>query len=243
MPDPLRTGVTDPLPIATARKRQRRLRAPDLRFERGLLHEGNALVGGVDEVGRGAWAGPLVVGIVVVDEGTAPLKGVRDSKQLRPRDRTRLAEEIKEWCQGWSLGSTSAGEIDEHGLSCALRLAARRALDALDRLPDALLIDGGYDFIGDRADEIASPLVADNRPTTHTLVRGDQRSSTIASASILAKVARDEEMVRLAESTPDYGFEMHKGYGTALHREAVAACGVTAHHRRTWSFAADRVAD
>lgn len=210
-------------------------RDPDLDLERAFFAEGMPTVGGIDEVGRGAWAGPIVVGVVVLDHRvTAFPPGVRDSKLLTARAREARAAEIRPWCAAWSLGIAPAAEIDEQGLSEALRRATTRALDGLGAQPSALLVDGAFDFVGSTDVDVAEPHVP--RPKVRTVVHGDRRSASIAAASILAKVARDELMTSMAEKVPGYGFEVHKGYGTRAHQQALMKLGVSPQHRRTWQF-------
>jgi ribonuclease HII len=206
----------------------------DLATESALLSCGHALVGGVDEVGRGAWAGPLLVGVVVVDAATdPPPAGTRDSKALTPSRRRELGPELAAWCVAWALGEASAREIDRLGLSRALSLATSRAVLALPLWPTALIVDGPVDFVSGRLGPRGptSPLVV--RP----IVGADDVCASVAAASVLAKVARDTKMSTLARRFPRYGFDQHKGYGTRVHARAVAAHGLTTQHRKSWSFA------
>ena len=216
-----------------------RVTAPTLRHERELLEGAAQLVVGLDEVGRGAWAGPLVVGAAALGiegTGTALPAGVRDSKQLRPAERERLFDPIAEACADWAVGCASAAECDELGMSAAQRLAAARALRALARRPDAVLLDGRWDFVspapgapgGPGADCFAGPVRA--------VVGGDERCMTVAAASILAKVWRDRAMMQAASIYPTYDFDRNKGYPCPRHRAALAAWGPSAIHRRTWGF-------
>ena len=191
----------------------------------------------MDEVGRGAWAGPLTVGVVVVGASTrtAPV-GTADSKALSASQRESLCPRLRRWCVEWSLGEATPDEIDEFGLSTALTMAARRALGALRSCPSALVLDGTYDFVSARtldAVTTATPLPAEVR----TIPRADGRCATVAAASILAKVARDATMTGSAATVPGFGFEQHKGYGTPEHRAAIAVRGLTSVHRRSWAFA------
>lgn len=220
---------------AVAASRRSRAARVNLRDEARLLADGHTLVGGVDEVGRGAWAGPLVVGVVVVDAATGPApKGTRDSKALTAIRRRALRPELATWCVSWALGEVSAKEIDRLGLTAALSLAALRAVDALPVRPTALIVDGPVDFLTDRlASRGGTP------PVVRPIVGADDRCATVAAASVLAKVARDAQMTTLARRFPRYGFEQHKGYGTRHHASAVATHGLTPQHRRTWSFAVD----
>jgi ribonuclease HII len=191
------------------------------------------MVVGVDEVGRGAWAGPVTVGAVAVDVSTRrPPVGVRDSKMLSPDARARLVPRIEAWCTRWSLGSASAREIDEYGIMKALAVAASRAVAGLGDDVSAVLLDGNHDFL--------SPHDVPYGPTSEiqvvTIVRGDRACASVAAASILAKVARDAEMVTMGRADAHYGFEVHKGYGTHGHAAAIRERGITRHHRASWSI-------
>jgi ribonuclease HII len=179
------------------------------------------VVVGLDEVGRGAWAGPLSIGAVVLPQDRR-VYGVRDSKQLSEVRREQLFDRVGEWCAAWSVGHASHEECDELGMSDAQRLAARRALDALDVEPDMVLMDGRWDFVG-----------GDN---TMTIVKGDARCLSIAAASILAKVTRDRIMRAAAPDHPGYDFERNKGYPCPRHQLALQGYGPTAIHRRSWAF-------
>lgn len=175
----------------------------------------------MDEVGRGAWAGPLTVGAVVLPRDRRVYK-IRDSKMLTEDEREILHDRIVDWAEHWSVGHASQIECDELGMSEAQRLAARRALDGLGIAADRLLLDGKWDFVGDGR--------------SRTLVRGDQLSLSIAAASILAKVTRDRLVRAAAESYPMYNFEANKGYPCPLHKAALQAYGPSAIHRRSWAF-------
>jgi ribonuclease HII len=193
--------------------------APGMSFERVQWERGRLAVGGADEVGKGAWAGPLSVGIVVVPVEDR-LKGVRDSKLLSPERRTVMADKIRDWAVASAVGSASATECDELGMSQAQKLAARRALDKLECSPDALLADGKWNFIN--ADEM--------------IVKGDRKSLAIAAASILAKVTRDVEMTNYAETYPWYQFEGNKGYPSPSHQAALQVYGPSLIHRTSWRW-------
>ena len=187
--------------------------------ERGFWELGCQAVGGADEVGKGAWAGPVAVGVVVVPIEDR-LRGVRDSKLLSVARREALADKIVDWALSSAVGSASAAECDKLGMSAAQELAASRAIAGLDPVPDALLADGKWNFIG--ADRM--------------VVSGDRKSLAIAAASVLAKVTRDREMVALAEEYPWYEFERNKGYPSPTHQGALHFLGPTPHHRVTWSW-------
>jgi len=204
----------------TPRPARRRTPAPTTAAERRWWREG-ARVAGIDEVGRGAWAGQLTVGAVALLPDRRVL-GLRDSKQLTPDRRAQLAERLA-GVADVGLGRVEVEELDELGLAAALRVAAERAVVALSEPPDVVLIDGTVD------------LLADGRCSRELLVRGDQRSASIAAASIAAKVARDAAMVAADADHPAYGFARHKGYPTAAHRAALAEHGPCRLHRRSWA--------
>ncbi len=197
---------------------------PDISRERKLWKRGISLVAGLDEAGRGAWAGPVAAASVILPQGKktmSALTGVRDSKQLSPRQRAYWAERIKQMALCWAVGFASHVEIDRLGILPATRLAMQRALKGLKKKPQHLLIDAV------QLPEVAIPQTS--------LIRGDVHVLSIACASILAKTARDAKLCELAEKYPAYGFERHKGYGTAFHRSMLAAHGACPSHR--FSFA------
>ena len=211
---------------------------PDLRHEQEMWAGGARLVGGLDEVGRGAWAGPLVVAAVAVRDdwgGAAHLKGVRDSKRLRPPERERLVGNILAAGLDWAVGCASAAECDEFGMSDAQRVAAARALESLAVRPEGVLLDGRWDFVSSvpgRPGEAGAGFEGEVR----TVVGGDSRCLSVAAASVLAKVWRDRRMVRDAVHYPPYDFDRNKGYPCPRHRAALAAWGPSAIHRRSWAF-------
>ena len=202
------------------RKALKRL-APSLEVERALWASGHSVVVGMDEVGRGAWAGPLTLGAAVVPKDRRVNK-IRDSKMLTEREREALFDRVADWCVAWSVGHASEEECDELGMSEAQRLAARRALDALGLATDRVLLDGKWDFVGDGTSEM--------------LVKGDARCLSIAAASILAKVTRDRIMRAEAEHHPYWAFELNKGYPCPKHKTALQGVGPSAIHRRSWVF-------
>lgn len=195
--------------------------APGLQVERSLIDGGLDHIVGLDEVGRGSWAGPLSIGAAVVPLDRRIYK-IRDSKQLTETEREAMFDRIASWCVTWSVGHASAEECDEMGMSDAQRLAARRALDRLDVEPDHVLLDGKWDFVGGG--------------NTTKIVRGDSISLSIAAASILAKVTRDRIMRGVAEHHPAYNFEANKGYPCPVHKAALQAWGPSTAHRRSWAF-------
>lgn len=194
---------------------------PSLRQERELWDSGCEFVAGMDEVGRGAWAGPLTVGAAVLPRDRR-VNGVRDSKMLTERERERLFDRVADWCVTWAVGHASHEECDALGMSAAQKLAARRALDGLSVPVDKVLLDGNWDFVGDGR--------------TIKLVKGDARCLSIAAASILAKVSRDRIMRAEAEHFPGYDFDQHKGYSCEGHMTALRAMGPSSIHRRSWAF-------
>jgi ribonuclease HII len=198
-----------------------RTKSPTLAVERELWDAGHDVVVGVDEVGRGAWAGPLMVGAAVVPQDRR-LYRVRDSKMLTEPEREALFERITDWCAAWAVGAATQEECDELGMSEAQRLAARRAVEGLGMTPDQVLIDGRWDFVGGGV--------------TRTIVKGDATCLSIAAASILAKVTRDRYMRGEAGHYPGYCFDQNKGYPCPRHKFALAGMGPSAIHRRTWVF-------
>ena len=194
--------------------------APDLRFEGKLWAAGFSRIAGVDEAGRGAWAGPVSAGAVILPPGAAiaaRLPAVRDSKQMTPAERAFWAEIIKEQALAWGVGFASNQEIDSLGIVPATRLAMTRALAGLGEPPQHLLIDAL------RLVEVPLPQTA--------LIKGDARSLSIAAASVLAKTARDALMVELDAQYPVYGFARHKGYGPARQWDALQSAGPCEIHR------------
>ena len=212
--------------------------APDLlAFERPLLERGEVVVG-VDEVGRGALAGPLTVGAVVLSRPTTPPSGLTDSKLLSAGRRESLIDPLIAWADDWSLGSVSAEEIDQWGLRLALAVAATRALDGLRTRPTHALIDGSFNLLQaplNIAFGVTSPPELTYRSlAATTIVKGDQQCATIAAASVLAKVNRDRLMTDLDVECQGYGWASNKGYGAQMHLAALRRLGPNAHHRRSW---------
>jgi ribonuclease HII len=198
--------------------------APTLVAERYLFQQGYAAVAGLDEVGRGCLAGPVVAAAVILpldDDVERDLDGVRDSKQVSAARREKLAALIRRRAVAWGIGLSDVATIDSHNILRATRLAMMAALAQLSITPDALLLDAI------RLPDVALPQTP--------LVKGDQRSLTIAAASILAKVARDDMMRALDATHPGYDFARHKGYGTAQHLAALARLGPCPAHRRSFA--------
>jgi ribonuclease HII len=182
---------------------------------------------GVDEVGRGPLIGPVVTAAVILDPDK-PIPGLADSKALSAKRRQALAEQVRECALAWSLGRAEPAEIDELNIYHATMLAMQRAVAGLAMAPEAVLVDGN------RAPEFQCPAQA--------VVKGDGRIPAISAASILAKVARDSEMLALHERSPQYGFDRHKGYPTREHLAALKAHGVLAEHRRSFAPVAAQLA-
>jgi ribonuclease HII len=201
--------------------------APDLSFEVRLWSSGIQFIAGLDEAGRGSLAGPVAAGALILpqdEEIDVRLSGVRDSKQLSPGKREGYAACLRQYALAWGIGFASHLEIDAIGIQRATFLAMKRAIRQMSLVPQHLLVD--YFSLPD------SPI-----PQT-SIVKGDARSLSIAGASILAKVARDDRMRQLDCRFPGYGFAAHKGYGTQAHRDALARLGPSPVHRRSFRFRA-----
>jgi ribonuclease HII len=194
---------------------------PGLSHERRWWREG-ALVAGVDEVGRGAWAGPVTYAAVVLPSDRRMYK-LRDSKVLDPDRRRELATRLEGFAAAFAVGHAGNDEIDQLGMTAAIRLAARRALDGLSVRPDVCLLDGNWDFL------------AGAGTINERIVHGDARSASIAAASIVAKVTRDALMVRACPVYPVYAFSSNKGYPSPEHQASLAAHGPCALHRHSWA--------
>lgn len=201
---------------AAATTAKRKPLGPNLTLEK--LHQGP--VCGVDEAGRGPWAGPVCAGAVILNPRRVP-KGVNDSKKLTPKARERLEAEIKEVAVAWGVGFASVDEIFELNILHATGVAMCRAIEQMAVKPAIALVDGNYRF----------RLPCD----VQTVVGGDACSASIAAASILAKTARDRLMAEMDEVYPGYGFAGHKGYRAPIHAEALLALGPSPIHRMAWA--------
>jgi ribonuclease HII len=194
---------------------------PTLDRERRLLRAGHSLIAGIDEAGRGAWAGPVVAAAVILDPAeVSQLDGVNDSKRLSPRQRDKLYQIILDHCVTYGIGQGSVEEIDAIGILPATRLAMTRAVAALSPQPDALIIDAV------RLPQVNKPQAVFNF--------ADSISLSVAAASILAKVTRDRLLIDLDAHYPAYQFARHKGYGTQIHRAALQSVGPCAIHRTSF---------
>lgn len=178
---------------------------------------------GIDEVGRGSWAGPLVVGAVVL--GGAQINGLTDSKKLTKSMRVRLDTEIRQKAAGFALGWVTATELDKIGLSQALVLATKRAVEQINTYYDEIVIDGTVNFLKDTK----------KGKYVTVMKKADLLVPSVSAASIIAKVARDDYMAQKAKTSPGYGFEQHVGYGTAKHSAAIDKLGVTPLHRLSFA--------
>jgi ribonuclease HII len=192
---------------------------PDFESETQLMSSGALRVAGVDEVGRGPLAGPVVAAAVRLDPTSIPM-GLNDSKKLTAKRRLELNHEIMASAD-WAIGIASVEEIDQINILQAIHLAMVRAVGKLSVTPDHVLVDGNR-------------LPRDLRIPATTMVKGDARSVSIAAASIIAKVHRDQIMVDLAQQFPGYGWEKNSGYPTSVHLESLQNIGVTPHHRRSF---------
>jgi ribonuclease HII len=192
----------------------------------------------MDEVGRGALAGPVSVGVVLIDEScrSAPT-GVKDSKLLTPAARVAMVPRIRRWCRAYAVGHASPAEIDAIGIIAALRLAGCRALDSVGLVPDLVILDGNHDWLTAPEDVGLFAFAGDERPAAPpvtTMIKADLKCSSVAAASVLAKVERDAMMVAAAPGYPAYGWFENKGYAAPEHLAALEAHGPTDLHRRSW---------
>ncbi len=194
------------------------MKKPDLELEKQLWGQGYLKVCGLDEVGRGPLAGPVVAGAVVVENEEQYLDGVRDSKTMTEKKREEFFEKIKEISSGWGVGIVESWEIDELGLSRAIQKAMELAIGNINIDIDYLITDGNIGKIGEY------PM--------QTIVDGDSMHYSISAASVLAKVTRDRIMKEYAQKHPGYGFEKHVGYGTKIHMEALRRIGPCDIHRK-----------
>jgi ribonuclease HII len=199
---------------------------PTLTYERQLCDDGIHCIAGVDEVGRGALAGPLTAAAIIlpplshIERDAAFWSAVRDSKTISMSRRVELAKEIMQRADAWAIAAVARDELDEVGVGAANRIAMERAVLALDREPEVLLIDA---------------MTIDSGVPQLGIIDGDALSVSIAAASIIAKVARDTEMIGFHDTWPVFGFEKHKGYGVATHLAALAQHGPCPIHRRSFA--------
>ena len=200
---------------------------PTLDVERQLFASGARIIVGIDEVGRGAIAGPVTIGAVAIDASRTTFPdGLADSKLLTPKRREAMDPLVREWAVAHATGSATAAEIDRIGIVSALGLAASRALSSLGIAPDVLIIDGNTPFL---VEEPAGPRIM-------MRIKADQDCASVAAASVIAKVERDALMTRLHAEHPEYGWDGNKGYGAAVHTDAIRTHGVTKYHRTSWNL-------
>lgn len=235
--------------------------AADLEYEQRLFASGARTVAGIDEVGRGSMAGPVSVGVAILTpDATLEVGGLIDSKALSPARRESMVPELRQWC-AVAVGHVEPADIDRLGMTLSLRLAAQRALAELARRgyrADAALLDGKHDWFTPPQEDLFSALAPDpaqahynallaqawegagepaQMPVT-MVIKGDYKCASIAAASVVAKVERDELMVQLDTRYPGYGWAKNKGYGSAAHREAISVQGPSPQHRLSWSLPA-----
>jgi ribonuclease HII len=223
--------------------------APTLRLERAILRDCPGHLACIDEVGRGALAGPVSVGVVVISLQTRPAPtGLRDSKLLSPQARRALLPALRKWPLEYAVGHCEAAEIDEVGIIAALRVAAARAFARLSINPEWALLDGNHNWLTVPQDPLA--LFADPRlrraaeladlnilpACVITRVKADLSCSGVAGASVLAKCERDDRMIASARSMPQYGWAQNKGYSTEDHAAALRVHGPSTEHRRSWNL-------
>lgn len=210
---------------------------PHLTVETELLRQGFSRVGAIDEVGRGSAFGPCCVGLCVIGANVSDVPaGLRDSKLLSPLAREKLVGPIVEWVSDHAVGEASAREIDQFGLTAALRLAGRRALAQLRETPDVVVLDGSHDWLSNPPqDSLQRPPYPDGPvPPVRTRVKADVTCASVAAASVLAKVYRDHLIDELAREVPGYDLANNKGYVTPAHAAALRALGPSSHHRVSW---------
>jgi ribonuclease HII len=204
---------------------------PSLKVERELFGAGAPVVLACDEVGRGALAGPVAVGLVLIDAGVRRMPaGLRDSKLLSEPRREAMAPKASSWVRAWAVGEASAAEIDELGIMACLGLAGARAFAALSAAEDAvadapLILDGNYDWLS---------ASIEHRVRVTTRIKADRDCASVAAASVIAKVHRDGGMRRAHEQLPVYGWNENKGYSTPAHFAAIDEHGPSELHRTTW---------
>lgn len=196
---------------------------PTLDIELKLWQEGCRYVCGIDEVGRGCFAGPVVVGAVIFPQDVVLPEGIADSKLLKPQTRERLADEIKKAALYWGVAEIGVDVINNIGIGKATQRAFKKVVEDLEKFPDFILIDAFY--IQDLDKGYQKPIV-----------NGDKICASISAASIIAKVYRDDLMRQLHLEYPDYGFAEHKGYGTKKHQEAIKKHGLCRIHRKSFNL-------
>lgn len=199
------------------------MRMPDFSFEKSLRRQGFLKIAGIDEVGRGSWAGPLVAAAVILPHNFQVPPVFGDSKQLKPKLRRQIADLIKKVAVSYYIAEIPVAIINKFGIGKSSHIAFRKAIRKLNPKADFVLVDAFY-------------VKHLNRKNQKAIIKGDERSASIAAASIIAKVYRDSLMKKLSKKYPTYGFGKHKGYGTRLHQEAIRLNGFTRIHRTSYNF-------
>ena len=215
--------------------------SPDLALERELFKEHNLIVG-IDEVGRGAYAGPVSVGVCIIDANCTSIPiGLKDSKLLSLIAREKLRPGIAAWALATAVGDCEPDEIDAIGMTAALRLAANRALNSLELSPDIAILDGSHNWLTPPTRDLFSDPPAEPEFTGKVMmkVKADMSCASVAAASVVAKVHRDALMRQYEADFPGYGFADNVGYGTGAHREAISQKGLTKIHRHSWNLTSD----
>jgi len=213
-----------------------------LAHEAALWDAGATVVAGIDEVGRGALAGPVTVGVCAVARCDTWPDGLADSKELTAARRERMADALAGFGVARAVAHASPAEIDELGIVGALRLAGTRALDAIaleGTTVDAVLLDGKHDWLTPPAATLfddSAPASSRPTPPVTMVIKGDSLCASIAAGSVLAKVERDALMTAAHDDHPEYGWVGNKGYGAAVHLDALRRLGATDQHRRSWSL-------
>jgi ribonuclease HII len=211
--------------------------SPTLELEHALISSGAKYVAGVDEVGRGALAGPVSVGVAIVSAETEQVpNGLRDSKQISRTAREKLIEPVSAWVLEYSIGHVTASEIDEIGIVPALRLAWVRAHQQLAIKPDHVILDGKHNWLLEPESDLFTTPISDIVVPVTMKVKADASCASVSAASVLAKVARDEQMRQAALIYPDFGWEGNVGYGSSDHMAAIARLGPTDLHRKSWKL-------
>jgi len=205
-----------------------------LAYERSLWEAGASVVAGIDEVGRGALAGPVSVGVVAVAPCDDWPEGLADSKELTPAAREALSPTLASFGIARAVGHATAAEIDQVGIIAALRLAALRALASVGPV-DAVILDGKHDWLSAPPPDLFE-LEPQPTPPVTMVIKGDRQCASVAAASVLAKIERDALMVAAHEQFPHYGWDGNKGYGAHAHLEALRLHGPCELHRRSWSL-------
>lgn len=199
------------------------MKYPTLDFEKKLWKQGYLRICGIDEVGRGSFAGPVVAGAVIFPKDVDLPEGIADSKLLKPRQREELDWQIKQAALAWAVSEISVRHINNLGIGKATQMAFRKALKLLDKQADFVLIDAFY-------------IKHLNRKRQKAIKKGDLVCASISAASIIAKVYRDKLMKKLHRKYPMYGFAKHKGYGTKFHQEAIKKHGLSKIHRKSFNL-------